>query len=86
MRPQKSGSQEASNGNEYSVLVEEVGDEPDGDDCRDSVTEGLAVTVGKYCDRACFTTARAARKFASETATVWLDTFTWLSKAFNSGS
>src|ERR1035438_6074310 len=56
------------------------------DDCRALVTEGLAVTVGKYCDRACFTMARAARKLASATATLWLETATWPSNAFNSGS
>ena len=85
MRPQKSNSQEASNGSEYSVNVEEVG-ELDTDDCRNLVTEGLALTVGKYCDRACFTMARAARKLASAAATVWLETTTWPSNAFNSGS
>src|ERR1035438_2570605 len=56
------------------------------DDCRALVTEGLAVTVGKYCDRACFTTARAARKLASAAATLWLEIATWPSNAFNSGS
>src|ERR1017187_6167386 len=89
MRPQKSSSQEASKGSEYSVTVNGAGDEFDwvlGDDCRDLVTEGLAVTVGKYCDWVCFTTARAARKLANATATLWLEMATWPSNAFNSGS
>ncbi len=89
MRPQKSSSQDASNGSEYSVNVDGVRDEPDWagrEGCRDRVTDGLAATVGKYCDRVCFTTDRAARKLASAAATLWLETVTWLSRAFNSGS
>src|ERR1035438_2402370 len=89
IRPQKSNSHEASNGSEYSVTVNGAGDKLDWgsrDDCRDLVTEGLAVTVGKYCDWVCFTTARAARKLANAAATVWLETATWPSKPFNSGS
>src|SRR6266850_2686723 len=54
--------------------------------CRDRVTPGSAVTVGKSWDRASFTRARAARKFASAEATVWFETFTSSSNAFKFGS
>src|SRR5438093_8278152 len=86
IRPQKSGSHEASNGSEYSVEVKAAGDALDwfrDDDCRDRRTDGLAVTVGKNWDRASFTTARAARKLANAAAMLWLETFTSSSSAFN---
>ncbi len=71
--PQKSGSHDASIGSEYSVAVmgAVAGLEPN---CRagwrDLVTDGVVVTVGYNWERACLTTARAARKFAAAAATV----------------
>jgi len=65
----ESNSQEASNGSEYSVKVEEVGG-LDPDNCRDLVTEGLALTVGKYCDRLFHHGSARRGNWASAAATV----------------
>ena len=72
MRPQKSNSQEASNGSEYSVVVNglEFVDAVRSGAWWERVTEGSIVTVGKYWERFCFTTARAERKVANDEATV----------------
>ena len=50
------------------LVVEVVGADRDG--CRELMTAGLADMVGKYWERACLTTARAARKLASAAATL----------------
>jgi hypothetical protein len=48
--------------------------------------EGAALTVGKYPERDCFTTARAARKFAYAATTLWFEMAAWSSSVSNSGS
>src|SRR5436305_15178595 len=53
---------------------------------REVVTEAPAVTVGNSADLACATRARAPRNWASACASVWLETATCSSSAFNWGS
>src|SRR5579864_564330 len=93
--PQKSGTQVASNGSAYKVkvlpnapLVEKFDEDKDVpvEEFFDLVTDGLIVAVGKYCERACLTIARAAAKLATAAATFWLEIITCSSSAFNSGS
>src|SRR3984885_8934397 len=47
---------------------------------------GPVVTVGKYCERASLTMARAAMKLANAAATFWFDRFTWSSRVLSWGS
>src|SRR5689334_4111895 len=55
-------------------------------DCRETVIEGLVVTVGKYSERDSLINARAARKFASAAAMFWFEMFTCSSSEFNFAS
>src|SRR6202040_1650430 len=82
MRPNKSGCQVASNGREYiaEIPVEEVVEpvptpEPEVvvtalrlEEGLWAVMEGFVETVGKSCERACWTRARATRKLAADAA------------------
>jgi hypothetical protein len=63
-------------------------EEPDEtfDDGRPAVTPAPTVSVGKYCERASLTMARAARKFAKAAATFWFEMSTLSSREFSSGS
>jgi hypothetical protein len=47
---------------------------------------GPVVSVGKYCERASFTIARADMKLANAAATFWFDRFTWSSSVLSCGS
>ena len=47
---------------------------------------GLALTVGKYCDRASRTKARAARKLAAAAATSLFEELAFSSNSLNSRS
>ena len=70
-----SASYKASTGSENCVSVADVAADPTRfTETRCSVIDGLTVTVGKYCERPSFTSARAWRNWASACAIVWLDT------------
>src|SRR5208337_295791 len=47
---------------------------------------GLAVRVGKYCERASRTRARAAKKLSAAAAISWLEELAFASSSFNCGS
>ena len=53
---------------------------------RKYVRLGLVETVGKYCDRACLTRARAARKLAAAAAMFWFEEPAFSSSSFSWGS
>src|SRR5208337_1637627 len=47
---------------------------------------GLVLRVGKYCERASRTIARAARKLSAAAAISWLEELAFSSSSFNCGS
>jgi hypothetical protein len=56
-------------------------DDVEGERC--TVMAGLVVAVGKSCDRASLTRARAAKKLAAAAAMFWFEILTLSSSAFN---
>ena len=55
-------------------------------DGREFMMLGLVETVGKYCDRACLTRARAARKLAAAAAMFWFEETAFSSSSLSWGS
>src|SRR6266481_1777157 len=95
--PNRSGCQLASNGRLYSVnerfAEEPVPPPPDpvenvlsDADCRICEIDGLVDSVGKYCERASLTMARAEKKLAAAAAILWFEMSICSSRAFSRGS
>src|SRR3984957_8817616 len=95
--PNKSGCQLASNGSVYSVkerFVEELEPPPEPEpepvenvlsdaDWRICEIEGFVDKVGKYCERASLTMARAEKKLAAAAAMLWFEISICSSRAFS---
>src|ERR1700757_1700428 len=78
--PNRSGCQLASNERLYSVNERFAEPPPEpvvnvlsDADCRICEIDGLVESVGKYCERASLTMARAEKKLAAAAAMLWFE-------------